>query len=133
MKDNYQAMQKAGLKLDEPYYFLPAFEYYNAQISSWAEQLGVTLVDFTPRSTSNADYTTPDMKSYRSSNQIFDNILNYETNHTLNGFLLLTHLGTDSRRADKFYAKLDQLIATLQLKGYRFVPINELLNKKGTL
>jgi len=133
LKDNYQAMLKAGLKLDKPYYFLPAFEYYNAQISSWAEQLGVTLVNFTPGSTSNADYTTPDMKSYRSSNQIFDNILKFEAKRTLNGFLLLTHLGTDSRRTDKFYAKLDQLIVTLQQKGYRFVPINELLNKNEPL
>ncbi|MGC9151566.1 MAG: glycoside hydrolase family 9 protein [Microbacter sp.] len=124
---NYQAMQKAGLKLEEPYYFLPAFEYYNAQISSWAKQLGVTLVDFTPGTTSNADYTTPDMKSYRSSYQIFDHILKFEAKHILNGFLLLTHLGTDRRRTDKFYDQLDQLIVGLQQKGYRFVPISMLL------
>jgi peptidoglycan/xylan/chitin deacetylase (PgdA/CDA1 family) len=114
--------------LNKPYYFLPAYEYYNAQISSWAKQLGVTLVNYTPGSTSNADYTTPDMKSYRSSNQIFDNIMKYEKNHTLNGFMLLTHIGTDNHRTDKFYYKLDQLIETLQQRGYRFVPINELLN-----
>ena len=128
LKNNYQAMRKAGLRLTKPYYFLPAYEYYNAQISNWAKQLGVTLVNYTPGSTSNADYTTPDMKSYCTSNQIFDNIMKYEKNHTLNGFMLLTHIGTDNHRTDKFYYKLDQLIGTLQQRGYRFVLINELLN-----
>lgn len=42
--------------------------------------------------------------------------------------LLLTHIGTDTKRIDKFYKKLDQLIITLQQKGYRFVYINELVN-----
>jgi peptidoglycan/xylan/chitin deacetylase (PgdA/CDA1 family) len=116
--------------MNQPYYFLPAFEYYNSQISDWTKQLGLTLVNYTPGSTSNADYTTPDMKSYRSSNQIFDNIVKYEANHSLNGFMLLTHIGTDNLRTDKFYNKLDQLIETLQQKGYSFVPINILLNKK---
>lgn len=130
LKRNYQAMEEAGLNMNRPYYFLPAFEYYNSQISNWTKQLGVTLVNYTPGSTSNADYTTPDMKSYRSSNQIFDNIIKYEANHTLNGFMLLTHIGTDNQRTDKFYLKLDQLIETLQQKGYSFVPINVLLNKR---
>ena len=123
-------MEEAGLNMNQPYYFLPAFEYYNSQISNWTKQLGVTLVNYSPGSTSNADYTTPDMKSYRSSNQIYDNIIKYEANHTLNGFMLLTHIGTDNQRTDKFYNKLDQLIVTLQQKGYNFVPINILLNKK---
>jgi len=127
LKNNYKAMEQAGLKLKEPYYFLPAYEYYNSNISNWAKQLGVTLVNYTPGSTSNADYTTPDMKSYRSSNQILDNIVRYEAKHTLNGFLLLSHIGTDEHRTDKFYTKLDQLIVTMQQKGYHFVPINELL------
>ncbi|MBB3188204.1 glycoside hydrolase family 9 protein [Microbacter margulisiae] len=125
--NNYHAMQEAGLKIDTPYYFLPAYEYYNTKISIWAKELGLELIDFTPGTTSNADYTTPDMQSYRSSSQIMKNILAYEGKYSLNGFLLLTHLGTDKRRTDKFYDKLDQLITTLQQKGYHFVPINALL------
>jgi peptidoglycan/xylan/chitin deacetylase (PgdA/CDA1 family) len=129
LKNNYRAMQEAGLNLTKPYYFLPAYEYYNQQISNWAKQLGTTVVSYTPGSSSNADYTTPDMKSYLSSDQIFENILKYESIHSLNGFLLLTHIGTDISRTDKFYNKLDHLIVTLQQKGYRFVSINELLEK----
>jgi len=130
LKNNYKAMEQAGLTLKKPYYFLPAYEYYNTRISNWAKQLGVTLVNYTPGSTSNADYTTPDMKSYRSSDKIFENIVKYESNHSLKGFLLLSHIGTDAKRTDKFYNKLEQLIITLQQKGYRFVPIDGLLNTK---
>ena len=132
LENNYKAMQTAGLKLSAPYYFLPAYEQYNNQISSWTKQLGVTLVNYSPGSSSNADYTTPDMKAYRSSQQIYDNILNFEAKHTLNGFLLLTHIGTDAHRTDKLYDKLEQLIVTLQQKGYRFVSIIELLKEEQT-
>ncbi|MBP1641230.1 MAG: Cellulose 1,4-beta-cellobiosidase [Bacteroidetes bacterium] len=127
LKDNYAAMRQAGLKVPEQLLFLPAFEYYNKEIAGWTAQLGVTLVNYTPGSTSNADYTTPDMKSYRSSDEILNNILKYESSKGLNGFLLLTHIGTDPRRTDKFYNKLDELMTTLEKRGYRFVSITELL------
>ncbi len=47
--------------------------------------------------------------------------------HGLNGFILLTHIGTDSRRSDKFYLKLDALIKELKGNGYTLIRINELL------
>lgn len=125
---NYHAMQQAGLKIETPYYFLPAYENYNGSISLWAKKLGLTLVNYTPGTSTNADYTTPEMPSYRSSDQIMKNVLQYETVHSLNGFILLIHLGVDQRRADKFYDKMDQLIAILEQKGYHFVSINQLLN-----
>jgi peptidoglycan/xylan/chitin deacetylase (PgdA/CDA1 family) len=127
LKDNYAAMRQAGLRVKEPLIFLPAFEYYNKQISDWSRALGITLVNFTPGTTSNADYTTPDMKQYLSSDKIADNILTYETKHTLNGFILLMHIGTDARRTDKLYDKLDGLIAKLTAKGYAFVSVDEMI------
>ena len=45
----------------------------------------------------------------------------------LNGFILLIHIGTDSRRTDKFYHRLDRLLEELTEKGYGFVTITELL------
>lgn len=130
LKDNYLAMKQAGIKTEYPFYFLPAYEYYNKQISDWAKHIDVQLVNYTSGSTSNADYTTPDMKAYRSSAEIFNNILKYEETKGLNGFLLLTHIGTDAHRTDKFYNKLDELITALEQKGYRFVSINNLLSDK---
>lgn len=127
LNDNYAAMEQAGVKVEEPRYFLPAYEWHNNDISEWSKEAGVQVINFTPGTTSNADYTTPDMKAYRSSQEIYRRIMQYEKEHTLNGFILLTHIGTDPRRTDKFYDYLDKLIRELKKKGYSIVGLEELL------
>ena len=91
--------------------------------------MDVQIVNFTPGTTSNADYTTPDMKSYRSSETIYNNILKYEEDNGLNGFMLLIHIGTAPRRTDKLYNRLSDLVDELHNRGYSFVPITELLKE----
>lgn len=127
LTDNYAAMQRAGVRISEPRYFMPPFEWYNQEISDWAKSMGVQVVNFTPGTISHADYTTPDMKNYRSSEEIFDNILAFEEKDNLNGFIMLMHIGTDPKRTDKFYNRLDDLILELKKRGYDFVRIDELL------
>ena len=88
--------------------------------------MGIQVVNYTPGTMSNADYTTPDMKNYRSSKFIYDNIMKIEKEKGLNGYLMLIHFGTDDRRIDKFYnGYLDKMIKTLKRKGYSFVPLRE--------
>ena len=126
--DNYEAMTPFGISRHEAPYFMPPYEWYNDSISAWTRELGFTLVNFTPGTYSNADWTHPELgKQYLSSDTIFARILRYEAGRPngLNGFLLLTHIGTDPRRKDKFYFKLDQLIDVLTKKGYRFALLNE--------
>lgn len=120
--DNYHAMEKYGIKRGEAEYFMPPYEWYNQQIANWTEELGLILVNFTPGTRSNADYTTPEMKNYISSEMIFEQILTYEEKSSsgLNGFILLIHLGTHPSRTDKFYDKLPKLIRALREKGYTF-------------
>lgn len=130
LNGNYTAMSEAGVNLVAPWYFMPSFEWYNNDISTWSRQAGVQVINFTPGTGSNADYTTPDMPSYRTSAEITENILRYEKEKGLNGFLLLTHIGTDERRIDKYYNHLDKLISVLKEKGYSFVSLNELFNDK---
>ncbi len=127
LNDNYRTMGKIGLKIESPRYFIPPYEWYNQDISDWAEAMGVQIVNFTPGTTSNADYTTPDMKNYLSSETIYNRILTYEDEHSLNGFLLLIHIGTDPKRTDKLYNRLDDLIRELKKRGYEFKSINTLL------
>jgi len=45
----------------------------------------------------------------------------------LNGFLLLSHIGTHPDREDKFYYKLEKLIIELKNKGYKLKKIDALL------
>ena len=84
------------------------------------------------RDRSNADYTYPEMgNSYRSNEEIYQSILNYEKVNSLNGFMLLLHIGTDPRRTEKLYDKLPELIQYLKGLGYELVKINELLAQEA--
>lgn len=126
--DNYSAMERFGVKRADARYFLPAFEWYNDTISAWTKELGFVLVNFTPGTYSNADWTHPELgRQYLSSDTIFARILQFEQSRPdgLNGFLLLTHVGTDPRRKDKFYNRLDELVMTLKNRGYRFTLLND--------
>ena len=70
------------------------------------------------------------MDHYESSSAIFNSIESYETEDPdgLNGFILLSHVGTAPGRSDKFYEYLDPLINSLREWGYRFVRIDELID-----
>lgn len=128
----YLTMARFGITKQSAPYYLPAYEWYNDSIAAWTKAMGLQLVDFTPGTYSNADYTYPQMeKKYLSSDTIFSRILQYEHRdpYGLNGFMLLLHIGTDPRRTDKFYNRLPGLIDTLNKKGYRFVKVTDLLNK----
>jgi peptidoglycan/xylan/chitin deacetylase (PgdA/CDA1 family) len=132
IKQNYKEMAIFGIAKRSAKYFLPPYEWYNQQISNWTEQQGLTLVNFTPGTYSNADYTYPELgKSYRSSESIYQSILSFERNNTLNGAMLLMHFGTDPRRKDKFYKLLPQLITYLKSKGYQLRTIDKLLDTKN--
>lgn len=125
---NYREMERFGIKKGDAPFFLPPFEWYNDSIATWTTGYGLQLVNFTPGTRSNADYTTPEMTNYRDSETIYQSILNYEEKdpYGLNGFLLLIHIGTDPARADKLYWRLETLVQELQEKGYAFVPLKEM-------
>jgi len=129
MVANYAIMAAVGINPDNAKYFIPPYEWYNDTISAWAGEQGWTLINNTPGTLSQADYTIPSMKNYRSSDEIWDNILNYEQNTAqgLNGFLLLIHIGTHPERVDKFYHKLEPLIEYFQGQGYKFQRFDNLL------
>lgn len=130
LEKNYAELEKLGILKSQASYFIPPFEWYNTEIARWSQEMGIHLINFTPGTRSHADYTTPDMKNYLSSQQIYDSIINYEKSHSdgLNGFILLMHLGTDPTRKDKFYSRLDELILLLKAKQYQFKRIDTLLN-----
>ena len=128
--NSYKELKKWGIDKDQAHYFLPPYEWYNDSISLWSNEMGLQLVDFSPGTRSNADYTYPEMgKKYLNADTLMHSILRYEIKSTngLNGFILLIHLGTDPRRTDKLYSHLPELIKELKGRGYQFVRIDELL------
>ncbi len=121
--NNYIEMSKFGICKNSAKFFIPPYEWYNTVISGWTKDLGLTLINYTQGTKSHADWTTPDMGArYVDSDQIFTSILEYEGKSVsgLNGFILLSHIGSDPLRTDKFYYKLDELLGEMVNRGYVF-------------
>ena len=129
LKKNYVAMQAFGISKANARFFLPPFEWYNRRISKWTDEVGLQLINHTPGTRSNADYTTPVMKNYVSSEAIMQRIKEYEALDPagLNGFILLMHIGVAPERTDKLYDRLDDLLKWLGGNNYHLVRIDQLL------
>ena len=122
IRKNYYELEKFGIKEPDAPYFMPPYEWYNQQIHDWSRQMGLYLINFTPGTGTNADYTTPEMENYRSSETLLFGLKEFERvkDKGLNGAILLIHPGTAPERTDKFYLKLDTIITYFSSKGYKF-------------
>lgn len=128
LEDNLAALERHGIARRSVAYWLPAYEWYNADIAAWSKELGLQLVNYTPGTRANADYTGEADTNFVPSQQIYESILGRERGPGgLNGFLLLMHVGAGPGRRDKMHDRLDGLLAELERKGYTFVRIDELL------
>jgi hypothetical protein len=124
-------MAELGISRSAANIFLPPYEWYNQTIADWASSMGSSLVNFTPGTRSNADYTTDGDKNYISSDAIMSRIRQYESEdpNGLNGFVLLTHIGSGPKRSDKFHDRIAELIEWLRAKDYQPVRIDDLLRR----
>jgi peptidoglycan/xylan/chitin deacetylase (PgdA/CDA1 family) len=131
LEANFAEMARFGVAREPGHLFIPPYEWYNDDIAAWTREMGLTLFNFTPGTSSNADYTTPSMPAYLDSRTIYDRILAYEKTdpHGLNGFLLLVHIGADPERTDKFYLLLGDLVRELKSRGYAFVRVDALVRR----
>jgi len=84
--------------------------------------MGMKLVNFTPGTGTNADYTTPDMANYRSSDQLIQRLASFgeSSPQGLNGAIILIHPGTVPERTDKLWLRLEELIDYYTSEGYTF-------------
>ena len=119
-RQNMVELEKIGIDISQVHYYLPPYEYYNAEHVSMIESLGQTVVNFTPGLRTAADYTTPDMPNYRSSQELIEQLFEFEEKEGLNGAIILIHPGTVDARTDKLYLRLDEIIQHLKNKGYIF-------------
>ncbi len=78
LRDNLKELKRAGIPRRNISCFLPPYEWYNSTICRWSEKMGLRVINFTPGTGTNADYTTPDMASYKSSEQLMERLLRFE-------------------------------------------------------
>lgn len=126
---NLDDLSWLGLTRERMRFFIPPYEWYNAEIVVWAREMGLTLINFTPGTRSHADWAPEGHRSFLPSRAIYDGILNFEAAEPdgLCGFLLLMHLGAGPERGDKMHDFIGPLIDELGRRGYRFVRVDELL------
>ena len=129
LADNYREMAKFGISKDDAPYYMPPYEWYNTETAGWIGEHGITVMNLTPETWLNQDWTIPDNPDfpYYSSDDLLGRLAAFEKNdpNGLNGAILLVHFGTDPRRTDKLYDRLDTLITELKSRGYRFTDLRE--------
>lgn len=117
---NMAELEHAGVDLSDIRWFMPSYEHFNTETVRVSASVGLEVVHLTPGILTRADYTTPDMPSYRSSRELLKQLYDYEKEKGLHGAVLLIHPGTEPSRTDKLYDRLDQMIRGLKRKGYIF-------------
>jgi endoglucanase len=124
---NYKALGRFDISEKEASVFLPPYEWYNDSIAAWTKKLGIRLVNISSGTIVNQDWTIPEKgKKYYSSNELMKNFLSYEKKNSMNGYIFLIHPGTDPRRKDKFYLRLDSVLQYLENKKYSFHSFSEI-------
>ena len=120
-RQNMKELEKFGVDISQVRYYLPPYEYYNREHVNLIEStMGQTVINFTSGLRTAADYTTPDMHNYISSQALIDQLFEFEEKNGLNGAIVLIHPGTQDSRTDKLYLRLDEIIKHLKTKGYIF-------------
>lgn len=125
LRNNYAELEKFGVSAADAPWYLPPYEHYNAENVKLLETLGLKVVNYTPGTATPADYTTPDMKNYKSSSELLDKFYAFEKAEGLGGALVLIHPGIEESRTDRLYYKLESIIKKLKRQGYTFESLKE--------
>lgn len=131
LEDNLAELERFGVRRGEVPYWVPPYEWFNDEIVAWSLEVGPRIVNFTPGTRANADYTGEADPNFVSSQAILDSILERERvdPRGLDGFLLLMHVGAGPGRRDKMHDRFGELLDTLAGRGYAFVRVDALLRR----
>jgi peptidoglycan/xylan/chitin deacetylase (PgdA/CDA1 family) len=126
MVANLKELARFGVPAEKATWVLPPYEYYNAESVAALESLGMNVINLTPGTATNADYTTPDMPNYRSSDRLIEALYKFESKAGLNGAIILIHPGVQESRTDALYKRLPEMIRKLKRQGYTFGSFSDL-------
>lgn len=136
---NIGDLKSLGALRSQPMYFIPPYEWFNADQVRWAAAMGVTMFNYTPGAGLQRDYLPEGEKGFVASAELLKQLLARESKSPdgLNGYIMLMHLGAGlpsdrktavpTMRQDKMFRLLPALIRELRARGYEFVRIDEML------
>ena len=133
LQENYEALKPFGITTKNAPIFLPYTVKYNGDdLTAWANDLNLKLINYTPGTLSTSDNSLPGTANYVGSDSIFQNVMARarQMPYGINGYFLVFHTDADPRRTDKFYMLLPLLLQELKNEGYKFVRADELLGLK---
>ena len=120
LQQNYVELAKFGVEPDDAVWYLPPYEYYNKESVNLISSLGLRTINYTPGTATPADYTTPEMTSYKSSAELIKRLFDYEKGSGLDGAIILIHPGVEDSRPDPLFKELETIIKRLKRLGYEF-------------
>ena len=126
---NIIELGKFGVEPSDAAWFIPPYEYYNKEVVSALNSIGLRVMNYTPGTNTPADYTEPSMPNYKNSQNIINTLYGFESIEGLNGAIILIHPGVSDKRPDKLYLRLTEIIRDLKKKGYSFESLKDFENK----
>ena len=124
IRRNFEALAAFGIDSKDALWYIPPYEHYNRENVALLNAYGLRTFNYTPGTGTPADYTTPSMKNYKSSQQLIDGLYAFEKEKGLGGAIILIHPGISPERTDRLYERLGEIIRTLKKKGYTFGSFN---------
>lgn len=108
-------------------YWRAPYGEYNKDILQWAAALGYRHIRWSKKGDLLDWVADENSPFYRTTDDMFNSIMELDQQGILKGSILLMHLGTN--RTSSFpYKMLPKLISQLQYKNYKFMKISDLLN-----
>ena len=128
IRQNAAELAKFGIAQKDSKWFLSPYEYYNNETVNILERAGYKTINYTPGTSTPADYTIPSMKEYKTAQYLIDKLFSYENKNTLNGAIILIHPGIEATRPEgqRLYNRLREIVDYLKGKGYSFKSFKDL-------
>ena len=115
-------LERFGLKKEQYCWMIPPYESCNVESRERMEALGYKLLNPSEGPIFDLDWTTPDMPSYKTIDQMLARLWELEESEGLSGIILLIHAMNYPEKEDyeRPYNHLGEIIDTLKARGYGF-------------
>lgn len=126
-------LARFGLDKKQYYWMIPPYENCNTESRENIEALGYKLLNPSEGPLFGFDWTTPDMPSYKTIDQMLAQLWEMEERDGLNGLILLVHAMNypDKQEVERPYNHLGSIIDTLRARGYGFRTFGDVIGAEA--